>query len=73
LYVGPIPDGYEIDHDDTDKTNNYYKNLIAVTPMTNTQKACAKGLMTGFFKKGNSYQKLRKTVGNRYKTVAVRS
>lgn len=35
LFVGPIPEGYEIDHKDRDKTNNILTNLRLVTRLQN--------------------------------------
>ncbi len=38
-FIGPIPEGYEVDHDDMDKDNNHYSNLKAVTKSENMRKA----------------------------------
>ena len=35
LFIGKIPDGYEIDHIDTNPSNNTVTNLRAVTPKEN--------------------------------------
>ena len=34
-FIGPKPDGKEVDHIDKDRTNNYYKNLRYVTRKEN--------------------------------------
>ena len=38
-WVGPIPDGYDVDHRDNNRLNNDYTNLIAITHAANTRKA----------------------------------
>jgi hypothetical protein len=41
-FVGPIPPGWTVDHIDDDKTNNYYKNLQALTAVDNVVKGNAR-------------------------------
>lgn len=43
---GPIPDGFEINHIDGDKTNNIIENLELVTRQRNQQHAYHSGLMS---------------------------
>jgi hypothetical protein len=38
-FIGPIPEGYEVDHLDMDKGNNHYTNLEAVTRSENMRRA----------------------------------
>lgn len=40
-FIGPRPDGFEIDHKDFDKLNNRVDNLEYVTPKENTRRAIA--------------------------------
>ena len=42
VFKGPIPDGYEINHIDHDKSNNSLKNLELVTHSVNLKKAFKK-------------------------------
>ena len=37
-YLGPIPDGYEVDHIDNNPLNNHYTNLQFLTKEQNVQK-----------------------------------
>lgn len=45
VFIGPIPDGYEINHIDADKHNNDLSNLEIVTHRENMQHAARLGLM----------------------------
>lgn len=45
-FLGPRPDGYQINHMDGDRTNNAANNLEYVTPKENMAHAWATGLMT---------------------------
>ena len=38
-FIGPIPEGYEVDHMDMEKANNHYTNLEAVTQAENMRRA----------------------------------
>lgn len=42
---GPIPEGREVNHRDTDKTNNALSNLELLTPLANRQHAVQHGLV----------------------------
>lgn len=42
-YLGPKPEGHEINHIDGDKTNNHYSNLEWVTKSENIRKSYAMG------------------------------
>lgn len=42
-WIGNIPDGLTIDHDDNDYLNNYYKNLKLLTRAENSAKAYVSG------------------------------
>lgn len=42
-FVGPIPEGYQINHKDFDKANNRLSNLELLTPQQNTQHALQAG------------------------------
>jgi len=42
-FVGPIPEGYQINHKDFDKANNRFSNLELLTPQQNTQHALQAG------------------------------
>lgn len=44
---GPVPPGYQVDHRDTDKSNNCIANLEAVTGRVNIARAKAAGLFSG--------------------------
>lgn len=44
LHNGPIPEGYEVDHIDVDKTNNMLDNLRLVTHKQNALNTKAKGI-----------------------------
>jgi hypothetical protein len=44
---GPVPDGYHVDHKDTNKTNNRLKNLEAVPGFENMRRAKEAGLFRG--------------------------
>lgn len=43
VFKGPIPDGFEVDHLDSCKTNNRASNLEAVPKLVNMQRSFAKG------------------------------
>lgn len=42
-FIGPCPEGLEVNHKDTNKRNNLFTNLEYVTPLQNTQHAIANG------------------------------
>lgn len=44
-FIGPRPDGYEIDHGKLGKLNNSIGNLEYVTPQTNVDRAEVRGLV----------------------------
>lgn len=44
-FIGPIPDGYEVNHDDGNKLNCRFDNLEITTPLGNITHAIATGLM----------------------------
>ncbi|MDL5055907.1 HNH endonuclease [Geitlerinema calcuttense] len=44
-FVGPRPDGYEVNHKDGDKANNHLENLEYVTPAENKAHAVRNGLV----------------------------
>jgi hypothetical protein len=48
-FMGEIPDGYEIDHKDCNKTNNALYNLELVTHSENMRRAYYNGCFTNFF------------------------
>lgn len=68
VYKGPIEDGFEIDHDDSDRSNNHIDNLIKMTHSKNMQKAYKDGLLTTF-EEGNIEQSKRVWIGNQYGTT----
>ena len=43
VFVGPIPDGLQIDHKDNDKTNNRPDNLEPVTGLENMRRSFRRG------------------------------
>lgn len=45
-FVGPIPEGYEINHKDRNRTNNHISNLETVTPKENTRHMLENGGQT---------------------------
>lgn len=67
VHVGPIPDGYEVDHKDGDKENRSADNLEAITPEENSRRARSMGKHNPF-PAGNDLQAKRKSVGNRFGT-----
>ncbi len=57
-FLGPIPEGYQINHKDGDKSNNAVSNLEAVTPKENVQHAEATGLKRSTKGEGSPRAKL---------------
>lgn len=54
-FVGEIPDGYDINHIDGDKSNNHYSNLEAITHHENVLHAVKIGLIKSG--RANKYSK----------------
>lgn len=44
-FLGPAPDGHEVDHVDGNKANNRFSNLEYLPPLENTRRAFALGLV----------------------------
>lgn len=49
-FIGDIPDGWDVDHVNGDKTNNHVSNLEIVTKSENHKRAYATGLQTPRYK-----------------------
>lgn len=56
LFVGPIPDGYQIDHKDGNSLNNSLDNLRLATPSQNSinRKGYSKKIKGVYFRRRNS-------------------
>jgi len=57
-FIGPRPNGHEIDHEDGEKDNNYYRNLRYVTHLENVQAAERLGKHGSRFGEDNGRAKL---------------
>lgn len=57
-FVGPYPDGHEINHIDFDRTNNRLDNLEYVTPKQNNAHSAARRLEAVARGEANGYSKL---------------
>lgn len=79
-FIGPRPDGYEVNHKDGDKTNNDWRNLEYVTASQNQHHAYDTGLKFGRKGEDNGLSKitevgvrdirLRVFNGERHKSIA---
>lgn len=56
-FIGPCPEGKEVNHKDLDKGNNYYKNLEYMTRSKNIQHAIVHGVHFGW-RKGHRHPKI---------------
>lgn len=63
-FIGPRPLGMEVDHLDGNKANNAPPNLEYVTRAENCRRACALGLQSAPFVKGESHPNARLTEDN---------
>jgi hypothetical protein len=50
-FIGPCPEGKEVNHKDLDKENNYYKNLEYLTHQENIDHCIASGTPVGGYTK----------------------
>ena len=57
-FIGPVPDGQEVNHKDTNHANNRFDNLEYVTPLQNMEHAVENGLIIGKPGEHNSSAKL---------------
>lgn len=57
-FLGPKPEGYEVNHKDTDKRNNNKTNLEYLTPKENTKHAIEHGKFV-FLAKGEDHHKAK--------------
>lgn len=65
-FNGDIPDKIQINHKDLNKCNPNLDNLELVSQKENSIHAFKNGAIKTVFVRGNNFQALRKTTGNKY-------
>lgn len=69
-FVGPVPEGKQINHKDGDKTNNTLSNLEYVTPKENIKHAHDTGLRSG--RKGERHHNVKVSDADAAKLLALK-
>ncbi len=67
-FIGPKPDGYEVNHKDCDKSNNHYSNLEYVLPIENKRHSLGMGNLPAIIT-ADDVREMRKLYDSGEKTI----